>query len=84
MTNEEIRELIQIVDAALAESARKAGPWLVCHAGCSSCCLGPFPISALDAERLRGGLADLEAVDTDRATQVRRRALNWVESDDEP
>ena len=55
------RTLIQIVDAALAEAARKSGQWLVCRVGCTQCCIGPFPISQLDARRLRGGLAELEA-----------------------
>jgi Fe-S-cluster containining protein len=66
--------LIQIVDAALAEAARKAGPWLVCRLGCTQCCIGPFPISQLDAWRLRRGLAELDAQDPDRAARVRARA----------
>ena len=45
--------LIQIVDAALAEAARKAGPWLACRLGCTECCMGPFAITPSDAERLR-------------------------------
>ena len=52
------RELIQIVDAAMAEAARLGGAWLVCRPGCAECCLGPFPITQLDARRLREGLAD--------------------------
>ena len=59
-------ELIQIVDAAMAEAARKSGSWLVCRPGCASCCLGLFPISPLDAMRLRRGLADLTASDPER------------------
>ena len=55
--------LIQIVDAALAEAARKSGPWLVCRPGCTGCCMGPFPITQLDARRLREGLAELESRD---------------------
>ena len=43
------------------KAARKAGPWLVCRPGCAECCIGSFEISALDAERLRTGLADLAA-----------------------
>jgi Fe-S-cluster containining protein len=66
--------LIQIVDAALAEATRKAGPWLVCRLGCTQCCIGPFPISQLDARRLRNGLAELETRDPTRATRVRQRA----------
>lgn len=53
-------ELVQIVDAALASSAMRAGAWLYCHAGCSPCCHGVFEISGLDGERLREGLASAE------------------------
>lgn len=77
-------ELIQIVDAALAESARKAGGWLVCRPGCCKCCMGPFPISPLDAQRLREGLADLESQDPERAARVLDRARTSTEADDKP
>src|SRR5947208_14715206 len=70
--------LIQIVDAAMAEAARRSGSWLVCRLGCTQCCIGPFPISQLDALRLRRGLADLEAHDPARARNVRRRARESV------
>ena len=40
------RELMQIVDAAMAEAARLSGAWLVCKPGCAECCIGPFPITA--------------------------------------
>jgi Fe-S-cluster containining protein len=66
--------LIQIVDAALAEAARKAGPWLACRLGCTECCMGPFPITLLDARRLRDGLAELATREPVRAARVRRRA----------
>ena len=67
-------ELIQIVDAALAEAARKAGSWLACRPGCFECCIGPFAINQLDAARLRRGLVELAASDPRRAGRVRRRA----------
>ena len=66
--------LIQIVDAAMAESVRKAGPWIACRPGCFQCCIGPFPITVLDARRLRAGLAGLESRDPARAAHIRRRA----------
>ena len=66
--------LIQIVDVALAESARKSGDRLACCPGCTPCCLGPFPISQLDAWRLREGLALLKKQDAARVARVRRRA----------
>jgi Fe-S-cluster containining protein len=68
------RELIQIVDAAMAEAARKSGDWLVCRPGCASCCMGLFAISPLDAVRLQQGLADLTASDPGRAGRVRQRS----------
>ena len=66
--------LIQIMDAALAEAARRSGAWLLCRPGCAQCCLGEFPITQLDAVRLRRGLAELEDREPDRAARVRRRA----------
>lgn len=64
-------DLVQIVDAALAEAARKAGSWLACRPGCAECCIGPFPITPLDAARLRRGLA---AIDPSLAERIRERA----------
>jgi Fe-S-cluster containining protein len=68
------QQLVQIVDAGLVDAARKSGPWLVCRPGCTQCCIGPFPISQLDAARLRQGLQQLEASDPVRAAHVRDRA----------
>src|SRR5450759_2844657 len=72
------RELIQIVDAATAEAVRLSGAWVVCEPGCAECCMGPFPITQLDARRLRGGLAQLERRDPERAARVRRRSREFV------
>ena len=69
------RELVQIVDAALAEAARRSGSWLVCRPGCSQCCYGPFEITQLDAQRLRQGLAELTQTDPERAARVGKRAF---------
>lgn len=83
-------ELVQIVDAAMAEAVRKAGPHLACRPGCAQCCLGLFPISQADAQRLRAGLADLAGRDPARAAQVRARAQAFVDEfgtsalDDDP
>jgi Fe-S-cluster containining protein len=71
-------ELIQIVDAALAEAVRKSGDWLVCRLGCTQCCIGPFPISQLDAQRLRVGLAEIESHDPERAARVRDRTRQSI------
>ncbi len=72
------RELVRIVDAAVADSARRSGPWLVCRPGCTQCCIGPFPITQLDARRLRLGMAELEAREPQRAARVRERARQSV------
>ena len=71
-------ELIQIVDSALADAARKAGDWLVCRPGCTQCCVGAFAINALDAARLRAGLFELEQNDARRALGVRTRAQEYL------
>ncbi len=68
------QQLVQIIDAALADSARRSGEWLVCKPGCTQCCMGAFAINQLDALRLQQGLAELEASDPARAAQVRNRA----------
>ncbi len=81
-------ELVQIVDAALAEATRRSGAWLVCRPGCTQCCHGPFEITQLDASRLRQGLAELEVRDPSRAGAVRDRAWQAANlksfSDDDP
>ncbi len=71
-------ELIQIVDATVADAARRSGSWLLCAPGCNQCCIGVFPISQLDAVRLREGLARLNTVDAQRALAVRARAQQSV------
>jgi Fe-S-cluster containining protein len=72
------QKLIQIVDSALADVARRSGEWLVCRRGCTQCCVGVFPINQLDAARLRRGMAVLEKKAPKRAAQVRRRARESV------
>lgn len=70
--------LIQIVDAALADAARRSGDWLVCRPGCTQCCVGVFAINQLDALRLQRGLAALEETDPERARRIRSRARDSV------
>ena len=70
--------MIQIVDSALGDAARRSGEWLVCRPGCTQCCLGVFSISQLDVHRLRQGLADLEVLAPERADRVRERAREAV------
>jgi Fe-S-cluster containining protein len=73
------RKLIHIVDAALADAARRSGEWLVCRPGCTQCCVGVFAINQLDAARLRQGLADLENTNPQRAALIRERARASLE-----
>jgi Fe-S-cluster containining protein len=72
------RKLIQIVDSAFADAARRSGDWLVCRPGCTQCCIGAFSINQLDAERLRRGLSDLAKSQPERADKVRLRARESV------
>jgi Fe-S-cluster containining protein len=74
------RHLLALVDAATGAAAALAGPHLVCHPGCTPCCVGPFPISQLDAWRLQGGLRVLDARDPLRASALRRRAAAQVDA----
>lgn len=69
------QKLIQIVDSAFADAARRSGDLLVCKKGCTQCCIGVFAINQLDAERLRRGLATLEGRDATKAAAVRSRAM---------
>lgn len=84
------RDLVQIVDAAMLEAVRRGGAWIACKPGCWECCRGPFPITQLDAQRLRAGLAELETVDPERAARVKERAriavskLDTNDGEDDP
>src|SRR5271156_4807953 len=73
-------QLVQILDAALADTARRSGDWLVCKPGCTPCCVGVFAIHQLDAARLQAGLQALSISDPERAHSVRERARRSVES----
>jgi len=72
-------DLTGAVDAVIAGAARRAGPQLVCRAGCSECCIGPLPITRLDAWRLREGLEALRQSDPARAAVIQERARAAVE-----
>jgi Fe-S-cluster containining protein len=72
------RELVQIVDASLADAARRAGEWLVCRLGCTQCCYGAFAIGSLDALRLRAGMETLRVEEPDLASEIERRAQGWI------
>ena len=69
--------LVQIVDAALADAAQRAGAWLACKPGCTQCCYGAFAINALDVARLQSAL---RAAAPATAQAVRERAHTWIET----
>ena len=72
--------LTRAFDALLFAAARRAGPHVTCHRGCTPCCIGAFDVTALDAARLRRGLRELEAARPRLAAAVRRRATaQWRE-----
>lgn len=68
------RELLARLAEALERASRRAGSHLACRPGCIECCLGPFPITMLDAWRLQRALQELAARDPARAEAIRRRA----------
>jgi Fe-S-cluster containining protein len=70
------QQLVQIIDAALADSVRRSGHHLVCKPGCSQCCVGVFPIAHEDAARLRVGLEALVQTDPERAARIRQRVAD--------
>ncbi len=77
------KELVQIVDAALASATERARTgegvsWLACRPGCTDCCHGVFRISALDAERLRSAFRTLQQEDPTRAAAIQTRVLSLV------
>jgi Fe-S-cluster containining protein len=71
-------QLVEIMDAALGDAARRAGAWLACRIGCTQCCHGAFAINTLDAERLRFGMDALQANEPELAAEVQRRAEAWL------
>jgi len=71
-------QLVQIMDANLAEAARRAGPRLACRVGCTQCCHGAFAINALDAERLSVGMALLRIEAPEQAARIEERARAWI------
>lgn len=73
------QELVRIVDASLADAARRAGPWLACRVGCTQCCYGAFAINELDALRLHSGMETLRGTDPGLAAEIERRARAWIE-----
>ena len=57
----------------MADAYHRGAHHLVCHPGCSQCCIGVFPIAHQDAARLREGLTALIRTDPRRAQNIRTR-----------
>ena len=74
-------DLVQIVDAAMAEAVARGGRWIACMRGCAECCLGTFDITPDDAARVRAGVAQL---DDARRAAIAERVAHYKEGDDEP
>ncbi len=72
------QKLVQIMDAALADAARRSGDWLACRRGCTQCCHGAFAINTLDSLRLRTGMRELHSADPSRAEVIIERARVWI------
>ena len=68
------RDLLASVQGSLSQAEAALQDRLDYGRGCPRCCYGPFPINALDARRLRRGLAALAASDPERAGAIVRRA----------
>jgi Fe-S-cluster containining protein len=71
-------QLVQILDDALSDTARRSGNWLVCKPGCTQCCVGVFAIHQLDVARLQEGLHLLNKKDPKRSQLIRERARESV------
>ena len=77
-------ELVRRVDAQVAVATARAGDHVTCRLGCTHCCIGPFPITALDARRLRVGLQELRRHRPWDADAVLSRARSqWAEMHDD-
>jgi len=70
--------LLRVIDACWADAVSRAGEWLACRPGCTPCCIGPFPVTSLDAKRLRRGWQELARRDAERAERVLERARRDV------
>ncbi len=66
--------LTRAFDAQVGAAVRRAGRHVACRRGCTPCCVGVFDITALDARRLRRGLAALSDSRPRAAARVAARA----------
>ena len=70
--------LVQIMNDAFADAAKRAGDRLVCKTGCTQCCHGAFALGPLDALRLKTGVKKLRETAPDLASEIVHRADMWV------
>jgi len=66
--------LVAEVDSCWSNGARTAGTEVVCHPGCTPCCVGIFDITVLDAWRLQRGLDELRTRRPEAVAGIRDRA----------
>lgn len=78
----EDRRFLRVLESNLAEGARIAGDRLACRIGCTDCCVGSFPITQLDARRLRRGWLTLRDANPLRASAVLARVERVVAEHD--
>jgi Fe-S-cluster containining protein len=72
-------QIVELVDAAVADAALRSGAHLVCRPGCTQCCTGVFAISQQDAARLRDALELLTKTDPARAERIRMRVAQAIQ-----
>ena len=71
-------QLLQIIDAALEDAARRAREHLACRPGCTQCCHGAFALDALDALRLRETMTSMRKSAPERAARLETRARGYI------
>jgi Fe-S-cluster containining protein len=71
-------QLLQIMDAALADATRRAGPHLACRPGCTQCCYGAFAINPLDALRLRTAMQQMAIAQPEQAAAIAERTNRYL------
>ena len=74
MRSEKDALLLAELEAGFANARDRAGEHLVCAAGCSDCCVGPFPITRLDRWRLQRGMQQMRDDDPQRAARILERS----------
>ena len=71
-------ELLDELDDGFATVRHRAGANLACAEGCSDCCIGPFPVTRLDVQRLRRAMLDADETVAQLTRSDARRALDTM------